>query len=210
MRVWWGRNCQISTRKELPERCRRFISTTIPPLPSPPGWVKATWSFSNSAPRKLLPLLRRQFGISSKPSLAPVPWWCKECWLLLHSCFFISHRHLTRRRGDCVSPTVYIIRPNLTLPVEQLVSSLALPAGRKGCKSSWPPLAKPYVALRLQGSCGRFLFLPPSLVFSPVCLLLLLASIAFIHGQLLEDGRQPRLPLAVPSRCAVGAKNRSE
>lgn len=58
-------------------------------------------------------------------SLAPVPWWRSERHLLLHSCFFISNGHLTRRLGDRVSPTIYIIRPNLTLPVEQLVSSLA-------------------------------------------------------------------------------------
>lgn len=37
-------------KEKLRKKRRRFVSTTIPPLPSPPGWVEATWSYSNSPP----------------------------------------------------------------------------------------------------------------------------------------------------------------
>lgn len=37
-------------KEKLPEKRRWFVSTTVPPVPSPPGRVEATWSFSNSPP----------------------------------------------------------------------------------------------------------------------------------------------------------------
>lgn len=177
-------------------------------FPGTPGRVEATCSLSSSPPLRLQRVLSQVTSPRTLSSLlTAVPSWgpgASEApsHLLLYIQRTLDSPPGRLRRAD---DTNHLSKLDAAAGASCILASAT---SGDGCRSSWLPLARPYVAPKLQGFCVD----GSPLVFPPACLPLLLASIAFIRGQPREDGsRQPCPPSLspAPSRRAEDGSGKS-